>query len=73
MPRQITDTNGGEKVLNQSSRATGLTKLRSRLDQAMDEMIRLHERCDIGADLVGRLREVWEKVHQLEVKARTRR
>ena len=72
MPRRITDTNCAEEVLNQSRCAAGLTKLRSRLDQAMDEMIRLHERSEIGAELVGRLREVWEKVHQLEVKARTR-
>ena len=72
MPQRITDSNGAEEFMNRS-RAAGLTKLRSRLDQAMDEMIRLHERNEIGAELVDRLREIWERVHQLEVKARTRR
>ena len=70
MPRRITDTNGDEKILKQSRRAEGLTKLRSRLDQAMDEMLRLHERRETGAELVDRLREVWGKVRQREVKAR---
>jgi len=58
MPRRITDTNGDEKILKQSRRAEGLTKLRSRLDQAM-EMLRLHERRGGGesrADEIGAAR-----------------
>ena len=59
MPRRITDTNGDEKILKQSRRAEGLTKLRSRLDQAMDEMLRLYERRGGGegpADEIGAAR-----------------
>jgi hypothetical protein len=52
------------------ARAARLTKLRSRLDRAMDEMIWLHERNEIRADLVARLRAVWDEVHALELKAR---
>jgi hypothetical protein len=59
-----------ENDAHRSLRAARMTKLRSRLDQAMDEMIRLHECNELGADLVARLRGIWNEVHALELKAR---
>jgi hypothetical protein len=72
MPRKRNspDAASTDESLTRYRRATGLKKLRSRLDQAMEEALRLRERNDISTELVEQLRAVWWSVHQLELKAR---
>jgi hypothetical protein len=74
MPRKRDTHEPGDpdELLRRDRRAAGLKKLRSRLDQAMDEMLRLHERGDVDAALAAKLRAVWEKVHELELASRAK-
>ncbi len=59
-----------EKLLKQARRAIGLKKVRSRLDQAMEEMLRLHELGGVPIELVSQLRAIWDTVYRLELESR---